>query len=180
MSSFLFLVFTLTCLTLDQCWGQTYWAYDPLTGQWPMATYDHHTSSGIVQPTRSKSPSTPHSKPTNNYNPFGGQSGNPFFYPFYPPMGQGQGQGRGQGQGQGQGCVPTPPPKIDWGDCPMLEATDESKTMKEEKQKECMKDLELNEKSTLSSLSPVLQDRIRECVLRKNEQVSLFLSNQEN
>jgi len=156
MSSFLFLVLTLTCLTLDQCWGQAYWAYDPLTGQ--TFPYGHHTSSEVVQPTRSKSSSTHHSKAPNLYNPFGSQTNNPFFYPFIHPL-----------PPPGQGCVPTPPPKIDWGDCPMLEGNDESKMMKEERQKECIKDLELNENATLSSLSPVLQDRVRECVLRKNE-----------
>jgi hypothetical protein len=62
----------------------------------------------------------------------------------------------------------------------MLEGTDENKMMNEERQKQCIKDLELNENATLSSLSPVLQDRVRECSLRKNELVSLFLSNQEN
>lgn len=162
MSSFLFLVFTLTCLTLDQCWGQ-YLAYDPLILH--TFPYGHRTSSGVVQ---TQSTSTHHSTATNNngYNPFGSKNTNPFFYPFPKPP--------------GQGCVPTPPPKIDWGDCPTLEGTDEIKSMKEEKQKECLKDLEMNENTTLSSLSTVLQNRVKECVLRKDGLVSLFLSNQEN
>jgi len=67
-----------------------------------------------------------------------------------------------------QGCKSAVPPKIDWGICPMLEATDENKKAKEEKQKECIKDLELNENSTMEELSPTLQNRVRECVLRKD------------
>ena len=64
------------------------------------------------------------------------------------------------------------PPKIDWGDCPMLEGKEEDKKAKEEKQKDCMKNLELNENTTYAELTPVLQNRVRECTLRKDELVS--------
>ena len=66
-------------------------------------------------------------------------------------------------------CVVKTPPKIDWGDCPSLEPKEEDKKKKEEKTKECLKDLEVNENSTVDALSKPLQEKARECVLRKDE-----------
>lgn len=54
----------------------------------------------------------------------------------------------------------------------MLEGKEEDKKAKEEKQKDCMKNLELNENTTYAELTPVLQNRVRECTLRKDELVS--------
>ena len=75
-----------------------------------------------------------------------------------------------------RGCSADSPAKIDWGDCPSLESKEEDKKAKEEKQKECMKNLELNENTTFTQLTPVLQNRVRECTLRKDELVSVTLS----
>lgn len=68
------------------------------------------------------------------------------------------------------GC-PGKPPKVDYGDCPSLEPKDEDKMKKEMKQKECLKDLEVNENSTLTDLSEAYQSKVTECVLRKDELV---------
>lgn len=73
-------------------------------------------------------------------------------------------------------CGASSPPKIDWGDCPSLESKEEDKKMKEEKQKECMKNLELNENTTFNELTSILQNRVRECTLRKDELVSKHYS----
>ncbi|KAI1289764.1 hypothetical protein HDE_08265 [Halotydeus destructor] len=68
-------------------------------------------------------------------------------------------------------CVPAEP-KLDYGQCPTLEAKEEDKAKKEEKQKECLKDLELSENSTLSELSNPVQDKMKECALRKDKLVN--------
>lgn len=148
------------------CQGQTtFWAYDPYTGQMyqTYATQQPQTSGGLTHKTKNTLPVAnsfynwinPQAPVTNVYNPWEYAS----HYPSLTPHTQ-------------QGCVPTPKPKIDWGSCPSLEAKDEDKKMKEDKQKECIVDLELNENSTLEELNPTLQDRVRECVLRKDELIN--------
>ena len=72
----------------------------------------------------------------------------------------------------GSTCTASQPPKIDYGDCPQLEPKDEDKMKKEEKQKECLKDLEVSENTTVDALSLPLQNKVKECVLRKDELVS--------
>lgn len=67
--------------------------------------------------------------------------------------------------------------KVDYGECPQLEATSEEKMKKEEKQKECLTDLEVNENSTLTDLSEAYQSKVKECVLRKDELVSFWYFN---
>lgn len=149
---------SVLCLTTISVNAQ-FWAYDPYSGQ-TYQSYGYPTSGGLAQ-----KPSTTNVKSTNpsvtnsffNYNPYQQQ---PYHHSF-PAM-----------PGHETPCVPTPPPKIDWGNCPMLEPKEDDKKMKEDKQKECIKDLELNENATLAELNPSLQKRVRECVLRKNELVS--------
>lgn len=101
-------------------------------------------------------------------NFFGGRSpfaGNPFA-PSAPPS--------PVAAASSSSCSAAVPPKIDYGDCPTLEAKEEDKMKKEEKQKECLKDLEVSENSTVEALGQPLQDKVRECVLRKEELVSVL------
>ena len=151
----LIVLLSVFCLTAVSVNGQ-FWAYDPYTGQ-TYQTYGYPTSGGLAQkPSTTNAKNTP--SVTNsffNYNPY-----QPYHH-SYPAM-----------PGYQMPCVPTPPPKIDWGNCPMLEGKEEDKKMKEDKQKVCIKDLELNENATLEELTPSLQKRVRECVLRKDELVS--------
>jgi len=136
------LIFVVVILASVLVEGQgPYWAYDPYTGH----TYQTYgglpaTSSGLAK----KSPA-PGNSFYNNWPTYPVHS-------FQPTI----------------ECKPAAPPKIDWGICPMLEATEEDKKTKEDKEKECIKDLELNENTTMADLSPALQNRVRECVLRKD------------
>jgi hypothetical protein len=160
----------ILCLFL-YCHGQTaFWAYDPYSGQ-TYQTFGQQqpqqpqTSSGLAHKTKNTlpaansfynwfNPPSPQQPVMNPYNPWGEHA-------FNVPHTNAQ-----------QGCVPTSKPKIDWGNCPSLEAKEEDKKIKEDKQKDCIRDLELNENSTLEELNPTLQDRVRECVLRKDELIN--------
>lgn len=64
------------------------------------------------------------------------------------------------------------PAKLDYGSCPELEPKENDKKMEEEKIKECLKDLELNENSTLDEVTTAQKTKIDHCILRKQELVS--------
>lgn len=73
-------------------------------------------------------------------------------------------------------CKNDKPPRLDYKDCPQFEEKEEDKKMKEEKSKECFKDINVSENSTREELNPTLQNSLDECLLRKKELVSKQLN----
>lgn len=167
---FAFLLFS--CVTLSHIAnGQSYWSpYEPYPG---LSSYPVNTGHRVAG-----SPTSGRSTGQNPFYPLFASPDQalPVVQDFSSSLVHDSFNQFAGGHGS-RGCVVAAPPKIDWGDCPSLESKEEDKKAKEEKQKECMKNLELNENTTYAELTPVLQNRVRECTLRKDELVSILQLN---